>query len=96
MEALLYERAAEALEGASDLRIYAVWNIRGRTALPSFYGIHYSLGLTAYAGLLRLAEGVFLHLQWRRCVSVAEAIALYRENVDDEGGRVGLDFFFWQ
>ena len=63
-----------------ELRVYSVWSIPGWG--ERFTGIHWSIGLVAYRGLLELNDGQFAGIRWRRANSLDQAVTLFLAEAD--------------
>ena len=63
-----------------ELRVYTVWSVPGWG--ERFSGIHWSIGLVAYRGLLELNNGRFEGIRWRRADDIGHAVTLFEAESD--------------
>ena len=77
----------------TEYRIYVVWRIPLADNPLQFRGLHWGLGIRAYAGILRLNQGTFGGIRWRRCNSLELAERLFREELPLPDREIGTEYY---
>ena len=75
--------------------IYVVWRVPLADNPLQFRGLHWGLGIRAYAGILRLNQGTFGGIKWRRCNSLELAERLFREELPLPDREIGTEYYEW-
>ena len=75
--------------------IYVVWRVPLADNPLQLRGLHWGLGIRAYAGILRLNQGTFGGIMWRRCNSLELAERLFREELPLPDREIGTEYYEW-
>ena len=94
-----FERREPTLEEVLDttVRYYAVWKFSSSGA--SYPGVHFGKETSAYEGLLKLNNGNFGGLKWRRLPCLAQARAKFSAEARRHGitsSVINLYAWRWQ